>query len=558
MEIALEPEIPTYSGGLGVLAGDTIRSAADLGLDLTAVTLLHRRGYFQQGLDDAGGQSEEAVEWDFARHLEPVDVKVPVEIEGRTVWLGAWRYDVTGASGAVVPVYLLDSAQPDNAPEDRGLTDHLYGGGDHYRLCQETVLGIGGLRLLRALGRDDLTCFHLNEGHAALVILELLAERTDSADPAEIQRALEGIRAGCVFTTHTPVEAGHDQFSTELVRGVLGEQSAERLADIGLGDRLNMTQLALRTSGFVNGVAMRHGEVSRNLFPGFPIHSITNGIHPGTWVSKPLEAVFDRHIPRWREDALTIRYAVGIPPREIADAHAQAKDQLLARIRAESPDDDFQRGVLTIGFARRAATYKRATLIFRDLDRLAAISEITGRIQLVFAGKAHPADEYGKGLIREIFHAREALRGRVGVVYLSDYDMTLGRLLVAGCDVWLNTPLPPLEASGTSGMKAALNGVPSLSVLDGWWLEGHVEGVTGWAVGQDDGMEDAGEDRDAEHARALYETLEYAVVPTFYDRPHRFREIQRSSIALNASFFNTQRMLLQYIHGAYNGASRRD
>ncbi len=553
MEIGLDPELPTYSGGLGVLAGDTIRSAADLELDLTAVTLLHRRGFFRQHLGDDGAQGEEPVDWDFAARLAPVDVRVSVQIEGREVTLGAWRYDVVGATGAVVPVYLLDADQPENAPEDRRLTDYLYGGDDHYRLCQEVVLGIGGLRLLRALGRNDLTCFHLNEGHAALAVLALLGEQTGSEEAGDVRAALSRIRSSCVFTTHTPVAAGHDRFSPDLVRNTLGEAAAHRLAALGQGDHLNMTELALHAAGFVNGVAMRHGEVSRHMFPDYPIHSITNGIHPATWLCDPLKAVFDRHIPRWRQDSMTLRYAVGIPLREIAAAHAEAKDALLAHVARESPADGFVPGALTIGFARRVATYKRAMLVFRDLDRLAAISKTAGRIQFVFAGKAHPADEPAKSLIREIHAARDALRGRVGVTYLPDYDMRLGRLLVAGCDVWLNTPMPPLEASGTSGMKAALNGVPSLSVLDGWWVEGHVEGVTGWAIGDDEGMDVAAGDRDARDARALYEKLDHAVLPTYYGRPNRFHEMQRSAIALNASFFNTHRMLLQYIHGAYMG-----
>ncbi|MGH0030171.1 MAG: alpha-glucan family phosphorylase [Myxococcota bacterium] len=553
MEIGLHADIPTYSGGLGVLAGDTIRSAADLGIDLVGVTLLHRRGYFRQSLDAEGGQQEEAVEWDIEAQLTRVDARASVEIQGRTVHLGAWRYDVVGATGATVPVYLLDADLPENDEEDRTLTDTLYGGDERYRLCQEAILGIGGLRLLRAVGCHDIDRFHLNEGHAALVVLALLDEGKRAPRTASEDEVLDTVRPRLVFTTHTPVSAGHDSFSRDLVRQVLGERVIEQLGSIGENEGLNMTELALRASRYTNGVAMRHAEVSRSMFPGYPIHSITNGIHPETWLAPAMREVFDRHIPYWRKDLMSLRYAMGIPAAEIAAAHGASKKAMMEYIDEAVPDHGLLPGALTIGFARRAASYKRLTLVLRDLERLAAISETTGRIQLVFAGKAHPADGPGKDLIRQVFAAREALRGRVSLVYLPDYDMNLARLLVAGCDVWLNTPLPPLEASGTSGMKAALNGVPSLSVLDGWWVEGNVEGVTGWAIGSDDGMDDSVDDRDANHAVSLYEKLEYAVVPTFYNRPRRFHEMQRSCIALNASFFNTQRMVLQYLYDAYQG-----
>jgi len=551
MEIGLSPEIPTYSGGLGVLAGDTIRSAADLGVDMVAVTLLHRRGHFRQRLAPDGRQLEEPADWPFEEHVTPVEPRVAVDIEGRPVILRGWRYDVVGVRGAVVPVFLLDADQPENEPGDRRLTDLLYGGDERYRLCQEVILGIGGIHLLRAAGIEGLGRFHLNEGHAALAVLALLEEHLDEADEATVQAAVDALRPSCVFTTHTPVGAGHDRFPRELVQRVLGEARARHLQWMGQKDVLNMTDLALRSAGFVNGVAMRHGEVSRDMFPGYPVHSITNGVHPATWAAPAMQDLFDRHVPRWREDPLTLRYAVGVPSAEIARAHDVAKRALVERVQQEAPSAGFRPGALTLGFARRSTAYKRATLAFRDPERLAAIAERAGPFQLVFAGKAHPADGAGKDLIQEVFAAAEALRGRVPVVYLPDYDMSLAKVLVAGCDVWLNNPVPPLEASGTSGMKAALNGVPSLSILDGWWVEGHVEGVTGWAIGTDGGHRVRRSDRDAEDARLLYEKLEYAVLPTWYTRRTAFHDIMRSAIALNASFFNTQRMVLQYLYAAY-------
>jgi starch phosphorylase len=551
MEIALEPAIPTYAGGLGVLAGDTIRSAADLGVPMVALSLLHRQGYFRQRLGAGGAQTEEPVRWVVEDRLERVEAQAEVAIGGRPVRLRAWRYRVRGLHGAEVPVYLLDADLPGNEASDRALTGSLYGGDARYRLSQEIVLGLGGLRMLRALGHRGISRFHLNEGHAALVALGLLEElRGNPTSGGEVDPAR--IREQCVFTTHTPVPAGHDIFPAEMVKGLLGAEHHALLATLGQRDGLNLTDLALRSSRFVNGVAMRHGEVSRNMFPEYPIRSITNGIHPATWATRAFAALFDRHVPDWRQDAFTLRHAVKIPLSEIRWAHQRAKAQLLERIAAET-GEAFDADTLTLGFARRATAYKRAALIFRDVERLASLAEAAGGIQLVFAGKAHPSDEEGKARIGEICAARDALRGRVRVAYLADHDMELARLLCGGCDVWLNTPIPPLEASGTSGMKAALNGVPSLSVLDGWWLEGHVEGVTGWAIGEDGGSAGGvAPGRDAAHAEALYQKLETAILPCFYAEPERFLQVMRCAIALNASFFNTQRMMTEYLYAAYS------
>jgi starch phosphorylase len=553
MEIALEPAMPTYAGGLGVLAGDTIRSAADLGLGMVAVTLLHRRGYFHQRLDAEGRQTEEPVNWPISDHVERVGPRVRVEIEGRVVSVGAWRYSVPGERGDQVPVYLLDTDFPENEAGDRALTDHLYGGDARYRLCQEVVLGMGGVRLLRRLGLNRIDRFHLNEGHAALAVLALVEERLVAAagKSPDVAAELSAVRRQCVFTTHTPVPAGHDRFPSDLVRRVLGRERTERLAALGQREDLNLTDLALRGSAFVNGVAMRHGDVSQSMFPGYPIRSITNGIHPPTWASPAFRDLFDRHIRDWRHDAPSLRYAVGIPLQEIWRAHSRAKRELLTWLN-RTTNAGFDRDVFTIGFARRATAYKRLTLILRDPERLAAIAAEAGPVQLIFGGKAHPADAEGKDLIRRVFEARKRLEGRVGIAYVPNLDMESGRLLVSGSDLWLNTPVPPLEASGTSGMKAALNGVPSLSVLDGWWVEGHVEGVTGWAIGVD------GVDRpepnaglDDRHAETLYEKLRTVILPCYYGRRERYFAIMRHAIALNASFFNTQRMLLQYLYDAY-------
>jgi len=552
MEIALDPALPTYSGGLGILAGDTLRSCADLGLPVCAVTLVHRRGYFRQSLAADGGQVEKPDLWQPEAHLEELRERIALALGGDRVSVRAWRYRVIGAGGHQVPVYLLDADVPGNPPERRALTDLLYGGDDAYRLAQEAILGIGGVRMLRALGHDALERFHLNEGHAALAIAELVEEKVGGVtDPQVVERAVEHVRQRCVFTTHTPVPAGHDRFALELASKVLGDRCSATLAALDCGGELNMTALALAGSAFVNGVALRHGEISRGMFPGYPIRSITNGVHAGTWTSAPFQTLFDRHLAHWRSDPASLRHAADIAPAEIAAAHAEAKQHLLALVRERS-GSALDPAALTIGFARRATAYKRATLVLRDPERLAHIAAIHGPLQLVFAGKAHPRDEEGHRLIRAIHAATECCVRDVRVVWLSGYDMALAAVLIAGCDVWLNTPIPPLEASGTSGMKAALNGVPSLSILDGWWLEGCVEGVTGWAIGHDRDAETLSpEARDALHAESLYAKLEHAVAACFYREPTRFQEIMRQAIALNGSHFNTHRMVLQYVSEAY-------
>ena len=554
MEICLDQAIPTYSGGLGVLAGDTLRSAADLGVPIVAVTLLHRKGYFEQHLDASGQQTETPVHWSPEAVLEPVEARSSVTLEGREVQVRAWKYVVRGIRGHEVPVYLLDTMLPENSDWDRTLTDSLYGGDEHYRLCQEIVLGMGGAGLVQALGYQNGTIYHLNEGHSALLTLQLLEKQLDGRQQFELEEAdFEAVRRRCVFTTHTPVPAGHDKFPLEMVRKVLGDQRVALLESCGgvHEGMLNMTYLALHLTRFVNGVAMRHGEVSRGMFPEYPIDSITNGVHATTWTGPEFAALFDTRIPEWRRDNLYLRYAVSIPLEEIRDAHAASKAVLLDEVERRT-SERLDPAVMTIGFARRATPYKRADLIFTDIERLLKIARSVGKLQIVFGGKAHPHDGGGKELIRRIFAAREQLGEHVRIVYVENYEMALAAKMVAGVDLWLNNPMKPLEASGTSGMKAALNGVPSFSVLDGWWVEGHIEGVTGWSIG---GPELEGDP--ARDAVDLYIKLERVILPLFYGLPFAYAEVMRSAIALNASFFNTQRMVGQYVHNAYfpNGAT---
>jgi starch phosphorylase len=552
MEIGLETGIPTYSGGLGVLAGDTIRSAADLRIPMIAVTLLHRKGYFYQKLDENGWQREEPVEWVVEDFLEEMPERASVTIEGRTVQLRAWKYDVIGIGGFKVPVYFLDTNLLENSEWDRTLTHFLYGGDQKYRLCQELILGMGGVRMLRSLGYNRIERFHMNEGHASLLTLELLYEEMRNSRKKTISNAhIEAVREKCIFTTHTPVPAGHDQFPIDLVNQVFRDNKELSISKelLHSGNTLNMTYLALHLSHYVNGVAKKHGEISQLMFAGYAIDAITNGVHANTWIAEPLQELYDHYIPGWKQDNFSLRYALNIPKTEVWKAHLKAKRRLIQYVNREA-NVGMDVDILTIGFARRAATYKRGDLLFTDIERLKTISSKSGLFQVIYAGKAHPLDQGGKELIKKIFQTKESLKKDLKIAYLENYDMELGKMMTSGVDLWLNTPQPPLEASGTSGMKAALNGVPSLSILDGWWIEGHIEGVTGWSIGENEqGM---GENRDRfKDALSLCNKLEQVILPLFYHDRDRFIDVMLHSIALNGSFFNTHRMIQQYVLNAY-------
>jgi starch phosphorylase len=554
MEIAVDDAIPTYSGGLGVLAGDTLRAAADLGVPMVGVTLIYRNGYIQQRLDEEGNQSEVPWEWDPEEVLEPIPGRVTITIEGREVHIRAWRHEVKGVFGHSTTVLFLDTDLDENHPDDRAITDRLYGGDELNRLKQEAVLGLGGTELIYQLDIGRNVIYHMNEGHSALIALALLQRRIASRGDGSPTRAdIDAVRDVCVFTTHTPVPAGHDKFSWELVNRVLGEERADLLhrSQCCIDQKLNMTYLALRFSHYVNGVALLHEQVSRGMFPDYPIDAITNGVHVPTWASKPFVELFDEHIPNWRRSPEYLRYALAIPRAEILDAHKQAKDDLLAEVqlrtgRVLNPD------AFTIGFARRATGYKRASMFFSDMDRLRRITAEIGPVQIIYAGEAHPRDTSGQQMIRDIFQAGRELGDALPVVYLENYNMSLAKFMISGVDIWLNTPLKPHEASGTSGMKAALNGIPSLSVVDGWWYEGLMEGITGWGVGPAD-RSISESDQDRERAD-LYDKLQNTILPMFYNDPNAYAEIMRHAIALNGSFFNAQRMVTQYVTSAYHVA----
>ncbi len=552
MEIGLRTDIPTYSGGLGVLAGDTIKSAADLRLPMVAVTLVSKKGYFRQVLDGSGRQKEEPQEWNPSQHMYLLPHKVTVEIEGRDVYVQAWLYEVKSLAGGNVPVFFLDTDTPENRPDDREITASLYGGDQAYRLKQEIVLGIGGARMLHRLG-FGIKKYHMNEGHASLLALELLKEYKRDIEEVWDERLVwdvDRVKNLCVFTTHTPVEAGHDKFSYDLVLRIMGEPvPLHVMKDLGGRENLNMTLLALNLSEFVNGVAKKHGEVSQHMFPGYQIYAITNGVHSYTWTCDSFKKLYDKYLPGWaNEPELFVRIG-RIPDDEIWEVHMEAKRTLMDFVRSET-GIGMDHDILTIGFARRATAYKRADLLFSDLERLKKIG--AGRIQIVYAGKAHPKDDAGKQLIEKIFSIREKLKESIKIAYLQNYNMDMALKLVSGVDVWLNTPLRPLEASGTSGMKAAHNGVPNFSVLDGWWIEGHIEGFTGWSIGplptENHISESSMDTRDAED---LYHKLENIIMPIYYNDRHTWIRIMQNAIGKNAYYFNSHRMMRRYVTEAY-------
>ncbi|PYQ11840.1 MAG: alpha-glucan phosphorylase [Acidobacteria bacterium] len=592
MEFGLHESLGVYSGGLGVLAGDHCKAASDLGVPLVGVGLLYRSGYFRQSVDADGFQQHVYPDNDFARlPVLPVQapgggvLTVPIDLPGRVVQAAVWKAQV-----GLVPVLMLDTDIPLNDPADRPIASILYVRGREMRLTQEVVLGVGGVRALRALGVSP-AVWHMNEGHVAFLGLERARERVTTGEGLE--DALKAVARNAVFTTHTPIPAGNEIYDRELVRRYLGPWSQEVGADpeaaLALGTQagnFNLTVLAIRLSSSVNGVSQLHGQVSsamwRHLWPGggeSPVSSITNGVHTETWVGPEMRALYVQHLdPAWEERLLEPELwgrVADIPDAELWAAHRSQKERLVRfvreRVRIQSarhglaPDE--LRGVerlldpraLTIGFARRFATYKRAVLVLSDLDRLRAVlSDADRPVQLIFAGKAHPADRAGQDLIRRLFLLTQGeFRGKL--VFLEDYDMEVARMMVQGCDVWLNTPRRPQEASGTSGQKSPINGGVNLSILDGWWVEGH-RSDNGWAFGAESDADV--ETQDKEDAVALYRLLEEEVVPLFFAKDadglrHAWIARMKASIASIVPRFSAHRMVGDYVQKVYVPAASR-
>ncbi len=602
-EFGIHESVPVYSGGLGVLAGDHLKSASDLGIPLVGVSLMYREGYFRQYLNADGWQQERYPENDFfTLPLQPEldgagkPILVTAPLPGREVQLRIWRIQV-----GRVPLYLLDANITENRPEDRAITARLYGGDHHTRIEQEIVLGIGGIRALKALGKMPTIC-HMNEGHAAFTGLERIRMLMEE-HKLDFHTALEAVKAGTCFTTHTPVPAGNDAFPLHMVEQYLGEymsrMAVDRVALTSLGrqhphnehEPFGMTVLALKLANVSNGVSKLHGSVSRKMWkelwpqlPGgeIPITSVTNGVHTQSWLSPEIAQLYDRYLGvQWEErptDFAVWKRVEHIPDAELWRTHERRRERLVAfargRLKAQlkrrgsplsevaSAEEVLDPEALTIGFARRFATYKRGDLIFRHIDRITALLTDKERpVQFIFAGKAHPMDDGGKQLIQRVVQQSRKTDFRRHVVFLEDYDMNVARYLVQGVDVWLNNPRRPLEASGTSGMKVVPNGGLNLSILDGWWCEGY-DGDNGWAIGAGEEYGENTGHQDEVESRALLDLIEKDIMPTFYRRgadglPREWIRRMKRSIMSLVPVFNTNRMVEEYATRCYVPSHRR-
>jgi len=538
MEIALESAIPTYSGGLGVLAGDILRSAADLEVPIVGITMVYDKGYFHQELSYNGEQMEYGFEWDYAAEFERMDKIISIKVNDKDLKVGAWLYPITSYIGHTVPVYLLDTNVEGNDEEQKNYTKLLYDATPQQRFVQELILGIGGVRMLEALGFKDINIYHMNEGHSALLTLELLQK---------LNGKIDDVKEKCVFTLHTPVPAGHDRFDYQLVKNILKDNYRDELRKWSDSEeQLNMTKLALYFSKFVNAVSKKHQEVSRSMFPGRKIESVTNGIHICTWLHPLMKELYENHFPALENNINQLANADIIDNEELWNTHKQIKDKLLDYEKSHSwllLDEN----LFTIGLARRFTGYKRPTLIFHDLDKLGKICK--EKAQIIMAGKTHPKDYMGKELIKKVFSASKYLweTYKVGAVFLENYNMDLARMLIPGVDLWLNNPGRYMEASGTSGMKAAINAVPNFSVLDGWWIEGfeRSSGKAGWAIGPGPEDPNAKNRTDEEDANEIYDKLEKEIIPIYYNDKEEWIERMKCAITLG-SYFNTRRLVTDY------------
>ncbi len=527
-EIGISSNLPTYSGGLGVLAGDHIKSAADLKINMVAISLLYKEGYFKQIIDQEGKQREVYPKFVPEPILSELSHIFSINLNGKEIFIKACVYNHQSINGFTVPIYFLDTDISENDDETRGITLRLYSGDNRHRILQESILGYGGMKLLEILNQTNIKKYHMNEGHCSFIVLDLLKKYKGD---------IKKVRSKCHFTTHTPVPAGHDQFEYKLVKEILGNLISDDISLPSMNhNKFHMTELGLQFSKTANGVSKLHGDVAQKQFPWRDIGYVTNGVHHYTWVSNSFAALFDEFFPNWQYEPESLKNIDKVDSNALWDAHFKAKTELLHFANSQL-SKALDPNILTIGFARRAATYKRAQLIFKEPEKLIDLG--AGKIQLVFSGKAHPNDKEGKELISGIIQNAKDFEGKIKIIYLENYNMWLGKLITSGVDVWLNTPLRPNEASGTSGMKSALNGIPNLSILDGWWDEGCNDKVNGWSIGSSEHVDD---DRDVS---SLYETLKLDVIPTFYDDRERWISIMRNSIKTGVDF-TSQRMLKDY------------
>lgn len=531
MEIALENGIKTFAGGLGILAGDILRSASEKNFPMVGITLLNKKGYFKQVINNKGKQEELADKSDYSK-LKLLSDKIILNISNDKVVIRVWKYLLKSGEGLETPIYLLDSDWPENREKHRRLSENLYDGDLRKKLKQEVILGRAGVKLLNKLGHKDIK-IHLNEGHGALAAIELFLNSKKRKEKDKIKE----VKRRIVFTTHTPVPAGHDIFFGEFL---LKYQPDFPIHIKGLVERdtINFTKLALFFSSYVNGVSLKHREVSQKMFPEYKINAITNGVNSLLWTSDEFKSLFNKFIPGWQQDNGLLKKADKIPLAEIKEAHLNAKKKLITFIE-EKKGIKFKEDVFTITFARRFTPYKRPSLLLSDLAILKKINKQSGKIQIIYAGKAHPQDEVGQTLISEVNKRIKKISPEIKIVFLANYDLEMAKLLVSGSDLWLNNPVPPNEASATSGMKAAHNGVPQASTWDGWWPEAYHKGKTGWTI------------EEKNETNNLYELLSKKIIPVYYKNQEEYLKICRQAISLNASKFNTQRVIAEYIKKAY-------
>lgn len=541
MEIALESDIKTYSGGLGVLAGDIIRSAAKLNIPVVGVTMLSRNGYFDQVINKEGAQEErQAKKYDFSK-LEKIKETISMKLGDDILEVAAWQYNLKRSDGGVSPIYLLDTKLKSNKKKYQTICDDLYGGNKDYRLLQEIVLGRGGYLILKKLGYK-LDKIHINEGHGSFVASTMYLDIKNKEEKERIKM----VKNTCVFTTHTPIRATMDIFKLD---DVLKYQTdfPYKLKNLVEGSSLNMTELGMHFSSYINSVALSHQKVSAKIFPKFKIKNVTNGIDTYTWTSPKMAELFDKYVPAWRQSSANLKDVKTIPTNEIWDVHQANKRSLISLIK-KTKKVLFEEDVFTIGFARRFTAYKRPDLILRDMKRLLKIQEKSGKIQIVFAGKAHPYDEEGKKFVQNVNKLAKEYKDKIKIVFMSAYDMNMAKVIIPGVDVWLNNPIPPNEASGTSGMKAVCNGVPQFSTFDGWWCEGYKKNKTGWLIGE---KKLSKKQSDKNDLISLYNVLENEILPLYYRKPLAWQKIMRSTIYINAPFFSTERVVRDYAKDAY-------
>ncbi len=558
MEIMLETDIPTYSGGLGVLAGDLMRSCADLGVNAVGVSLVYSGEVFHQHIEIDGTQTFLKVQWRKMDQLTKLTNRITLKINNEDVQVAVWRYDIVGLDGSVVPVFLLDTDLPENSDWGREITRNLYADRGDLRISQEVVLGIGGVKMLRELGYHTINTFHMNEGHTAFAPLELEAENDYQDDK---------VRHMCTFTSHTPIPEGHDKFNYDFAHQFAGDYLPWHIRDIASQEELHMTKLAAHLSKHSFGVSEKHKKVSHHIFPDIDFGHVTNGVHHRTWISPLMQDLYEKHMPGFLQDPGKLKSAIeNVPNDELWNCHIMCKQRLIEYVnehqRAMCTDDNgnsiicdddyFNADTLTIAMARRPVSYKRPLLLYHDLERLLSFAE--GRIQIIQCGKSHPHDEFSQDIVKQIVQISQQLRGRIRVSYLEDYSPRIARFLVAGADVWLNTPMQPLEASGTSGMKASMNGALNFSVPDGWWIEGYrMDPLAGFVIGKEiEGLE-ASYDNDAD-ADSIYTQLEQTILPMYYDNRDEWINRMKHAISLGA-YFNTHRAIREYKRLAWDKMS---